>query len=153
MPRKRRKRSSEFLQGTYFPINKTKCLNKVCSYRSSWELKMMEWLDRSSNVVRWSSEKIEIPYISPLDGKQHRYYPDAYVEIRQPDGTVGKFIIEVKPQAQSVAPTPSKRKKQKTILYEQSMWMVNRAKWASAEQFCKLRHMKFTIVTEKHLGI
>lgn len=151
MPRKRRSRSSEFLQGTYHPHNKAKCLNKTCSYRSSYELRLMEWLDRSANVIRWSSEKIEIPYISPIDGKQHRYYPDAYVELKQADGTIGKFIIEIKPESQSVAPVPSKRKKQKTILYEQSMWLVNQAKWSSCEMWCKKRGLRFVIVTEKHL--
>lgn len=113
----------------------------------------MEWCDRSTNVVRWSSEAIEIPYTSPLDGKEHRYFPDAYIELKQPDGTVAKYIIEIKPESQSVPPIPSKRKKPQTIVYEQSMWAINKAKWASAERFCKNRHIKFAVVTEKHLNL
>ncbi len=152
MPRKRKPRK-DFIQGEYHPHNKAKCLNKVCIYRSSYELRLFEWCDRSTNVLKWSSEKVAIPYISPLDRKEHRYYPDAYIEIRQSDGSIGKFMVEVKPESQSVPPTPSKRKKQKTILYEQSMWIVNQAKWAACKQYCTNRHMKFTIVTEKHLKI
>ncbi len=113
----------------------------------------MEWCDRSTNVVRWSSEKIEIPYVSPLDGKSHRYFPDAYIEIRGNEGTVDKFIIEVKPAGQTVPPVASKRKKEKTILYEQSMWIVNQAKWAACKTWCTRRGLKFLLVTEKHLGL
>ena len=48
-------------------------------YRSLWERKFMVWCDRNINVEEWGSEEIIIPYISPVDGRVHRYFPDFYV--------------------------------------------------------------------------
>ena len=50
-------------------------------YRSSWEYKFMKWCDATPTVQEWGSEEIIIPYISPVDGKRHRYFPDFYVKI------------------------------------------------------------------------
>ena len=50
-------------------------------YRSSWEYKFYEMVDITPTVKEWGSEEIIIPYISPVDGKRHRYFPDFYVKI------------------------------------------------------------------------
>lgn len=113
----------------------------------------MEWCDRSTNVVSWSSEKIEIPYVSPLDGKVHRYFPDAWIVAKMPDGTTSKCIIEIKPEKQTVPPTSSKRKKATTVIYEQATWAINQAKWKAAQTYCNRRGFRFIIMTERHLGI
>ena len=49
-------------------------------YRSGWEKRVMQTLDENSNVLRWASEEIVIPYISPIDNRPHRYFVDFYVE-------------------------------------------------------------------------
>ena len=42
-------------------------------------------------------------------------------------------------------------KKRNTILYENAMYVVNQAKWQSAEKWCKKHGYKFLILTEKEL--
>ena len=66
-------------------------------YRSSWEYKFMKWCDVTPTVQEWGSEEIIIPYISPVDGKRHRYFPDFYVKIQG-----RKYLVEVKPLKQTM---------------------------------------------------
>ena len=70
-------------------------------YRSLWERKFMVWCDRNINVEEWGSEEIIIPYISPVDGRVHRYFPDFYVRARTKTGGKTRLIIEVKPLKQT----------------------------------------------------
>ena len=56
----------------------------------------MVWCDKNENVLEWGSEEIIIPYISPVDNRAHRYFPDFYVRARTKTGKTQKFIIEVK---------------------------------------------------------
>ena len=37
------------------------------------------------------------------------------------------------------------------LLYEQSMYVKNQAKWQAATEFCKRKGLEFIILTEKHL--
>ena len=55
-------------------------------YRSLWELKFMKWCDRNRNIIEWGSEEFFIPYVSPLDNKPHRYYPDFYMKLKDGKG-------------------------------------------------------------------
>jgi hypothetical protein len=48
-------------------------------YRSLWELKFMNYCDLNENIIKWSSEEIWIPYVSPLDNRCHKYFPDFYL--------------------------------------------------------------------------
>jgi len=120
-------------------------------YRSMWERKFMVYCDNNSAVLEWGSEEIIIPYISPLDGKRHRYFPDFYVKIKQSDGSIKKFIIEVKPKKQCKPPEIPK-KKTKYFIAEVRTWGVNQAKWQAAIEYCNDRGMEFKILTEDHLG-
>jgi hypothetical protein len=109
-------------------------------------------LDKHPDVIEWRSEELAIPYRSPIDGKIHRYFPDFVVKIRNRDGKIETQMIEVKPKAQSVQPTPQKNKTKKYIR-EVHTWGINSAKWNAAEEFCKDRMWKFVVMTEKDLGI
>ena len=120
-------------------------------YRSMWERKFMVYCDNNSAVLEWGSEEIIIPYRSPLDGRLHRYFPDFYVKIKQADGSVKKFIIEVKPKKQC-GPPPIPKKKTKYFVAEVRTWGVNKAKWEAAIEWCNDRGMEFKILTEDHLG-
>lgn len=143
-------RDPRFKQGIYTPKNPKKFIGKHAIYRSSFELRFMQWADRNDNVLEWSSEQIIIPYISPLDGKAHRYYVDNFIVIRE--GTnIKKYLVEIKPFAQTQPPKTTNRKRQKTILYEQSQWIVNQAKWSAAREFAKKYAAEFIILTEKEL--
>ena len=120
-------------------------------YRSTWEIKVMIYLDENPNVIWWGSEELPIPYISPVDKKKHRYFPDFIAKMRKADGTVMTYVIEVKPEKQTQPPT--QKRKTKTFLQETITYEVNKAKWYAAEEFCKDHGWQFQILTERHLGI
>lgn len=121
-------------------------------YRSSWELKFMNFCDTRANVVFWNSEELIIPYRSPVDGKMHRYFVDFQMVVRNADGTNTTFVVEVKPSRFCSAPAIPKRKTNKYIA-EVCQWGVNSAKWAAAREYCLDRGFKFVIITEHHLNI
>ncbi len=73
-------------------------------YRSSWELRVMKYLDESPNIIWWASEELAIPYRSPVDQKMHRYFPDFIVKVREKTGLVMTYILEVKPEKQTKVP-------------------------------------------------
>ena len=72
-----------------FPIKYKGDYNNII-YRSSWEYKFMVWCDRSTSVAEWGSEEVVVPYISPVDGKRHSYFPDFYVKF-----VSKKYMVEV----------------------------------------------------------
>lgn len=130
---------SKFKKGFYKPINENKYkqpfdnyMNKGVypEYRSGWELKLMKYLDTNTDVEYWTCEPFSIPYISPKDGQEHRYFPDFLVKWK--DGK--KMLIEVKPQKQWSDP-------------------INQAKWKEAEKFCKERNIIWKVMGEKELGV
>ena len=79
--------AKEIYKGKFIPKNPTKYLGDFNSiiYRSSYELKFMNWCDRSNSIVGWVSEEIAIPYRNPLDNKVHRYMVDFYIEVQEKD--------------------------------------------------------------------
>jgi len=121
-------------------------------YRSLYELKLMTYLDKNSNVLEWASEEFFIPYMSPIDGKVHRYFPDFWIKKINKEGLIEVLVIEVKPQKQTVPPVPQKTIT-KSYLYEVQTWGVNQAKWEAANRYCSNKNWKFLIATEKELGI
>ncbi len=116
-------------------------------YRSSWEYKFMQWCDSHPSVEEWASEEIIIPYISPVDGKRHRYFPDFYVKVGKT-----KYIAEVKPLRQTKEPKSQKRHT-KRYISEVMTYAVNQAKFKAATEFCKDHGWQFKVVTEKELKI
>lgn len=121
-------------------------------YRSSYELKLMSFLDRNPNVVEWASEEFFIPYESPIDRKIHRYFPDFWVKKINNEGIVETLVIEVKPKSQTIPPIPQKNIT-KNYLFEVKTWGINQAKWEAANKYCNKKDWKFMLVTEKELGI
>ena len=124
---------------------------KKVIYRSLWERKFMVYCDRNEKIVEWGSEEFFIPYRSPLDGKIHRYFPDFYVKVKTPRG-MKKWIVEVKPKAQTRPPKTPKRKTSRYI-NEVRNYAINDAKWKNATEYCKDRDMEFIIITEDELGV
>ena len=120
-------------------------------YRSSWERKVMGWLDDNPNVLWWASEELPIPYLSPVDKKMHRYFPDFIVRIRRKAGQEKTLMIEVKPERQTKKPT--QKRKTKRFLEEAATYAVNQEKWRAAELFCLEHGWQFVVLTEKELGI
>ena len=66
-------------------------------YRSLWELKFMKYCDSNKNILEWGSEEFFIPYLSPIDNRAHRYFPDFYIKVRESNGQIKKYVIEIKP--------------------------------------------------------
>jgi hypothetical protein len=120
-------------------------------YRSSWELRVMKYLDDNPAVIWWASEELFIRYISPIDQKAHRYFPDFIVRTKRKDGQETTMVLEVKPYKQTQMPV-QKRKTQKFI-NEMATYAVNQEKWKAADLFCKEHGWQFKILTEKELGI
>ena len=141
-------------KGYFKPRNPSKYMGDPTTiiYRSSWELKLMRYLDSHSDVIKWASEEFSIPYVSPIDGKVHRYFPDFLVKKRNINQTIETVVIEVKPKIQTTAPTVQK-KANKRYIREVYTWGVNSAKWEAAKRYCDYREWKFVIMTEHELGI
>ena len=121
-------------------------------WRSSWEFKLMMTLDNHPDVIQWSSEEFFIPYVSPIDNKIHRYFPDFWVKKKTRDGKVDVTVIEVKPMKQTVQPKPQK-KVTKAYLNEVKTWGINSSKFKAAQDFCDDKGWEFLIMTEKELGV
>ena len=141
-------------KGRYNPVNPKKYKGNPQNiiYRSVWERKFMVYCDTNDKVLEWGSEEIIIPYISPWDGKKHRYFPDFYIQVKQSSGNIKKFIIEVKPKKQTRPPKPVERKTKRWIK-EVRTFGINEAKWKHATKWCKDNDMEFKILTEEELGI
>lgn len=137
-------------QGIFIPRFPKKYVGDVSNivYRSSWERRFFAYCDESPGIRRWASEEIVIPYVSPLDQRIHRYFPDVWLESQTPLG-IKTFLIEIKPKSQT-AIRPHIRKSQK-LLRESLAVAVNHAKWDAAKTFCAHQSWTFLVLTEEHL--
>lgn len=141
---------SQYNQGKFIPKNPHKYIGNVHEifYRSSWEKKFMIFLDLHEQIEQWASEELAIPYVSPVDNKVHRYFPDFLIKKKTPKG-VEVNLIEVKPSKQTQMPVIKKNTRRK--LNEVITYAVNQNKWKAAEEYCKDRGWKFLVITEKEL--
>ena len=123
--------------------------------RSGWEICYSQYLDQHSAVVEWSSESIVIPYISPLDGKLHRYFPDFWYKYLDREGNYAELLVEIKPYVEKMlaeSPSPPKRMTKGAIQRIHTA-LKNAAKWKYARHWCEQEQQKerkifFTIITE-----
>jgi hypothetical protein len=140
--------------GTFKPTNPAKYAgdHKNIIYRSSWECRVMAWLDKNPDVISWASEELIVPYVSPVDGRYHRYFPDFLVKVKTKDGKTKTMMLEVKPKKQTKEPEKKKRIT-KQYINEVTTWGVNQAKWKAATEYCTDRGWEFMLVTEDHLGL
>ena len=140
-------------KGKYKIKNPNKYLGNPTNiiYRSLMERRFMEWCDSNDKCYKWSSEEVVIPYISPIDNKQHRYFPDFLIQTPK-----GWFLIEVKPLTQSRPPKKLvvenlELKKKRRYIKSVQTWLVNEAKWNAATKVCEKKGWSFQILTEKQL--
>ena len=149
-------RRGQFKQGIFRPSAPDKYVGDANNiiWRSSWELKFMQFLDRSPTVMKWSSEEYSIPYFSPLDKRVHQYYIDFTVVLVDEDGVPHPWLIEVKPLSHIKKPEAPKRmtdKATKNYLYAAKQYIINSAKFEAAKEFCAQRGARFGIVTENFI--
>ena len=140
--------------GRFSPKNSNKYLGDPTKifWRSLWERRVMVYLDGNPSVIEWSNEEIIIPYLSPVDNRWHRYFPDFYAKVKNKQGVIEEIVLEVKPKKQSVPPV-KKDKITRKYINEVVTWGVNEAKWKAALEYCNKRNWKFRVITEEDLGI
>jgi hypothetical protein len=141
---------AKYIQGKWKPLNESKYRGDYNSiiYRSSWERTAFNWLDKSPDIVEWNSEEVIIPYRSPVDGRMHRYFVDLW--IKKKNGSI--FLAEIKPLAQTKPPKiPKSGRKTRAYANAVSTFLVNKAKWNTAIDYCNKKGWKFIILTEKTL--
>ena len=128
------------IKGSKFKKIFGSCKNDVIIYRSGLEYNFIKWCESSPRVLRWASEPICIEYVSRLDNKKHRYYPDFLIECNNNI----RYIVEIKPYAQTIKPNVTSSD------YDKNNWIKNTDKWKYAIEFAKNHsNTKFIIITEK----
>lgn len=142
-----------FLQGKYTPKNPKKYVGdpKNIQFRSSWERKLMVFLDNSPSVLFWGSEELVIPYMSPVDKQIHRYFPDFIIKYKNKHGEIKNAVVEIKPHKETQP--PKGKRMTKFLAEEYKTYAVNTAKWTAAEDWCKRKGWDFIIMDEYSLGI
>jgi hypothetical protein len=144
-----------YYKGEYQVVNKEKYIgNKNPIFRSSWESRFCFFADNSKSILKWGYESLEITYLSPIDNKVHRYFPDFYIELLDKNNQIKKYIVEVKPLNQTKKPEPPKNKNQKAqkrYLTEVATYVINISKWKSAEQYCNKKGFIFKLITENDI--
>ena len=147
--------NKRYRQGKYKPVNyrKYKGAPTDIFYRSSWELKFMQWCDRNPNILEWNSECIIIRYYDPVERKHRRYFPDFYVKVRGVDGRVKQHLVEVTPRRQINGPKVRTDTRNKAYITEVKTFATNTAKWEAASEFCRDRGWEWTLVDENDLQI
>jgi hypothetical protein len=137
---------AKFAQGIYEIKNPQKYvgLGKP-RYRSGWEMTFMMFCDNNDHVLQWASESIRIPYRNPLTGKQTIYVPDFLVVYQNKTGRQVAELIEIKPLKQTSLQEAGKSR------HAQAAAVVNQAKWAAAQAWCKRAGVVFRVITEKDI--
>jgi hypothetical protein len=143
-----------FIQGIYKPRNPQKYRGDPTNivFRSSWERRAFEWADTNGSVLEWASEEIQIPYLCETDNRMHRYFVDLFLKIRDQNGIVKSYLVEIKPFAQTLPPKyPGKQTAR--YLQEAETFVKNQSKWKAARKFAQSNGIEFIVITEKELGI
>lgn len=155
-------------QGWYRVLNSSKFINQMqesknvmkstrivdgfleINYKSGLELKCLRYCDMNIHVKKFSLEPFAIKYISPKDGKIHRYFIDFFIEFSNSQ----KFLVEVKSSGETREPKMPGKKTEKAILNYQKArqtYEINKSKWSAAQAFCKEKGLTFIILTENEL--
>ena len=137
--------AKKYDQGIFTPKNPNKLVsNKQIIYRSSWENKVMQFLDAHPNIIQWGSECFKIPYKNPFTGKQTVYIPDFFVVYADKHGNKKAEVIEVKPLKETMMES-AKSKRDKAFV------LLNMAKWQAAAMFCHKHGFNFRILNETEI--
>ena len=110
----------------------------------------MLMFDDNPNVIRWASEELAIPYVSPVDRKRHKYFPDFLIEMRNRVGQIETVLIEVKTYKQTQV-TQKPKRKTKTFENATKTYLINQAKWDAAKVVCENKGWAFRILTEREI--
>jgi hypothetical protein len=153
---KKVKPNGEYKSGKFVPRNPDKYIGDIHNiiFRSSWEKRFCIYCDTNESILKWSSEPLKIPYYNPLDKKDHEYNVDFYMKTLNVDGTEQEWIIEIKPEKQTIKPVyEGNMTTPKLKAYNRNMqiWITNQAKFKAANLWAEKRGFKFGIINEKFL--
>jgi len=133
----------KFSQGFFTPTHPEKYIGKgSIKYRSSWELRFMNFLDTHPSVKQWASESISIKYENPVAKKVKSYVPDFFIIYEDANGNRKGELVEIKPHKETTLEAAGRSVK------NQIQAVVNQAKWEAAKEFCKRNGINFRVVTE-----
>lgn len=123
-------------------------------FRSSWERLFCKYCDETAEVLFWSSEPVGIPYLSPVDGKEHSYFVDFYMKLQKADEII-EYLVEIKP-SKALNPPVMKEglttvKRLQSFNQAAKEWLINKAKFSAAQEFARVNNKSFIIVTEEFL--
>ena len=143
-------------QGYFTPQNPEKYKGDPSRiiYRSSWELKFLMYCDSNEAVVEYTAEPIGILYPNPILKKEATYWIDCYMATKNKDGSISKWLIEIKPNKYLTPPVPPTRLTEKqTLNYVRhaKAYLINNEKFKAAKAYAKQNGMKFGIITENFL--
>lgn len=131
--------------GTYRPANPRKYAGRMpIVWRSTWELRVMQFFDRHPGVLKWASEPVAIPYTDPVTRRGAFYWPDFIVEYVDSAGRRHREIIEVKP-AREAGLTEARDPETRAEIAR------NHAKWRAAAEWARRHRMGFRVLTEREI--
>ena len=153
-------------KGVYQVVNREKYAGtKNPIYKSNWERRCFDVLDRNPNVLRWAYENIEIYYFNPAQQRFTIYYPDILCQIQDVNGQIKSYLVEIKPAVMTAPPAAPKIPKGKTAKdgmrykkalerYQRSVldYAVNASKWEAARKRCAQMGITFILMTEENAG-
>lgn len=114
-------------------------------FRSLWERNAFKWCDESSQIIKWSSEEIVVPYLYEVDKRYHRYFVDLKLTFK--DGRT--VLVEIKPDKETRP--PKRPDKSKRYINEALTYVKNQNKWKAAKSYAHDRGWEFQIWTENSL--
>ncbi len=156
---KKLKPRGNWKSGKYTPVNPEKYIGDIYNiiYRSSWERKFCQYCDVNPNITKWSSEPTGIPYWSPIDKKEHKYFVDYYIQVKKGE-VLENWLIEIKPEEQYALHKRPKEplgnlteKKVRSYNEKLKTWITNRAKFEAATRFAESRGYKFGAINESFI--
>ena len=137
---------------TFIPRFPKKYKGKYPIYvMSQWEKLFFQWVDANLSVIEWSSETITIPYYDPVRTRNRLYYPDVLFKVKDKNGDIKKYLVEIKPFHETHPPKKTKKKSKKTLKHQEETYITNTAKWNAAISYCKKTGLTWKILTEKEL--
>ena len=143
--------NSKYHQSYFEPKNRNKFSGSypiIC--RSLLERKFCEYLDTNDEILFWNSEGLTIQYISIVDNKQHKYYPDFIFKTK-----TERVIVEVKPSGHLIKPKEPKKQTVRSLKnYRISMkiYLTNYSKFEAAKKFAAENGFKFVWITEQEIN-
>ena len=141
-----------YLKGKFEPRNPEKYKgdpDKI-NYRSSYELAVMDWCDKTPSVLEWAAETTIVPYFDPVKNKKRRYIVDLWIKYRHINGEIVTELVEIKPMNQVQAPSRG-RKKKSSYDAEVATYATNQAKWQHAQKYAEERGWGFRVITENSI--